>query len=332
MLGLKFLPNEGAVAFQAVEMDLFIVADTVLPKPPEQLEPAFAQATQGAGVAVDLRTFGLVISLRPGALFAARVGPQMNGVAQKLITRPADMGFADLTRLITDGADPGLAQQALRIGEALPRAAQARQQPRPQRLFSAGQGAKNVVIGMGGESLCNPAPIFLDLVLERFEHAHQALSQQAFGCKHRRTRVEGLALRPGGQPLRCGLGPPQLMAMQKFFPLPFAGGLQGAGSGKLFDPGPGEGLGPVLKAFQGQRIIVGQGRLELVDQGRALLDEADLVTTKQTQGAGGLVLGSQGSPSLTVGPQGIGQTPGIVAIGFGAAGHFAFAVTFGLWG
>jgi len=30
------------------------------------------------------------------------------------------------------------------------------------------------------------------------------------------TRVEGLALRPGGQPLRCGLGPPQFMAMQEF--------------------------------------------------------------------------------------------------------------------
>ena len=50
--GLKFLPDEGAVAFQALEMDLFIVAESILPKPPEQLEPAFAQATQGAGVAV----------------------------------------------------------------------------------------------------------------------------------------------------------------------------------------------------------------------------------------------------------------------------------------
>src|SRR5437667_61266 len=249
--GLKFLPDEGAVAFQALEMDLFIVADSILPKPPEQLEPAFAQATQGAGVAVALCTFGLGISLRPRALFAAGVGPQMNGVAQGLITGPAHMSFADLTRLITDRADPGLAQQALRIGEALPRAAQARQEPGPQRLFGAGQGAKNVVIGMGGESLCNPASIFLDLLLERFEHAHQALSQQAFGRNDRRAGVEGLALRPGSQPLRCGLGPPQFMAMQEFFPLPFAGGSQGGGSGKLFDPGPGEGLGPVLKAFQG---------------------------------------------------------------------------------
>jgi len=49
------------------------------------------------------------------------------------------------------------------------------------------------------------------------------------------TRVEGLALRPGGQPLRCGLGPPQFMAMQEFFPLPFcAAARKAVGVGKEF--------------------------------------------------------------------------------------------------
>src|SRR5256885_14151330 len=84
-LGLKFLPDERAMAFEVFEMDLFIVADAVLPKPPEELEPAFAQAAQGAGMVMALRTLGLVISLRPSALFAAGVGPQMHGVAQKVI-------------------------------------------------------------------------------------------------------------------------------------------------------------------------------------------------------------------------------------------------------
>ena len=140
--GLKFLPDERAASFEVFEMDLFVVADAVLPKPPEQLEPAFAQAAQGAGVGVTLRTLGLVIRLRPSARFAAGVGPEMNGVAQKPIAGPADMSFADLTRLVTDRAYPGLTKQALHIGEALPDAAQARQEPRPQRLFGAGKEPK----------------------------------------------------------------------------------------------------------------------------------------------------------------------------------------------
>ena len=68
-MALKFLPDEGAVAFEAFEMDLFIVADAVLPKPPEQFEPAFAQAPQGAGVVMALRTLGLVIGPAPKRTF-----------------------------------------------------------------------------------------------------------------------------------------------------------------------------------------------------------------------------------------------------------------------
>src|SRR5204863_5732846 len=131
--GLKFLPDERAASFEVFEMDLFVVADAVLPKPPEQLEPAFAQAAQGAGVGVTLRTLGLVIRLRPSARFAAGVGPEMNGVAQKPSAGPADMSFAELARLITHRTDPGAAQHALRLGTELAHSAQARQQPRPQR-------------------------------------------------------------------------------------------------------------------------------------------------------------------------------------------------------
>src|SRR5208337_52397 len=52
-------------------------------------------------------------------------------------------------------------------------------------------------------------------------------------------------------------------------------------------------------------------------------------TAEQAQGSGRLVLGTQRPPSLTVGAQGIGQAPGIVAIGLAAAGSFAPTILFG---
>src|SRR5204863_10045064 len=92
--GLKFLPDERAASFEVFEMDLFVVADAVLPKQPEQLEPAFAQAAQGAVVGVTLRTVGSVIRLRPGGRVAAGVGPELNGVAQKRIAGPGETSMA----------------------------------------------------------------------------------------------------------------------------------------------------------------------------------------------------------------------------------------------
>ncbi|MDZ7937292.1 MAG: hypothetical protein U5M53_03010 [Rhodoferax sp.] len=69
----------------------FVVALAILPEAPQDFEPAFAQAAQGAGVIVSLFAFALVIRLGPRAFFAAAVGPQMHGGAQHDIARPAGM-------------------------------------------------------------------------------------------------------------------------------------------------------------------------------------------------------------------------------------------------
>lgn len=64
----------------------------------------------------------------------------------------------------------------------------------------------------------------------------------------------------------------------------------------------------------------------MVDQGCALLDEGDLIATERAQGGGRFVLRQQGLPGVAIGTQGVGQTPGVVAIGLGATGSFAFAI------
>ncbi len=104
---------------------------------------------------------------------------------------------------------------------------------------------------------------------------------------------------------------------------------QSRGRGEAPHKGPGEGFGPFLKAFQRQGIVFAEGRLELVYQGGAVLDEGDLVPAHQAQGQGRLVLGQQGPPGMAVGAQSIGQGPDVVAVGFVAAGRLALAVLLG---
>ena len=119
-----------AVRFEALFMPRRVILVTVLPQPPQDLEPAFAQAAQRAGMVVALLPFALVIRLRPRALLAAAVGPQMDGVPQHRVARPADAGFVQLPALEADRADaiksvaPTLAQtnvaNALTWAQGLP--------------------------------------------------------------------------------------------------------------------------------------------------------------------------------------------------------------------
>ena len=67
--------------FEGVEVFAFVVSGVVLPHAPEQFEPAFAQATEGAGVVVTVVAFGLVIGLGPSAGLTTGVGPEMDGVS-----------------------------------------------------------------------------------------------------------------------------------------------------------------------------------------------------------------------------------------------------------
>ena len=59
----------------------FIIGGMVLPHPPEHLQPALAQAAQGAGMVMAFVTFGLIIGL--GTDLSGECGPFGTGSSQK---------------------------------------------------------------------------------------------------------------------------------------------------------------------------------------------------------------------------------------------------------
>ena len=63
-----------------------------LPHLPEDFEPALTQAAERAGVALPFGAVRLVMGLRPGAGFAAVIGPLMGGAAQSEVLWRAGVG------------------------------------------------------------------------------------------------------------------------------------------------------------------------------------------------------------------------------------------------
>lgn len=310
----------------------FIIDDTVTPQSRQELQPPPAQATQRIGVRVALVAFGLIIDVGPATLLAAFVHPQVHGRAQGPITGPANVGLANLTGLVADRADAGQAKQTVRMGKQVSGRANFPQQPRGQFVFGAGQRAKEVVVGVSGKGLGNLPTVFLELALQAFQHGDQAQGQQAFGGDGGRAGIELLACRPARQPFRSGFRAPEFVDVEEGLPASLACLGQRGRVGKGPHEGPGKGLGPVRKAVQRQGVIFGQGGLELIDQGGALFNQDNLVAAQQAQGGGRRILGLEREPGVAVGAQGISQAPGVVPVGLGAAGGFAFPIAFGRFG
>src|SRR6516162_4733854 len=263
---LKSLPDEGPTLLEALQMLAFVISRVVMPQSPEDLQPAFAQTTQRAGVGMAGTTLGSIVGLSPRATPTALVNPQMDRVAQDSITGPTDVRFAQLARLVAHGTGPGQAQQTIGLRKDLAVGPDLAQQPRPQLLLGAGQRTKDGVIGMSLKGLGDSTPIFIDLVLQALEHCRQAQRQEAFGADRRRTGIELLSVRPGLQTLGRRLGAPQSVDMQEFLTAALTCLDQGGGRREGLHEGPGKGFGPVVEAFQGQRVVLRQGGLELVDQ------------------------------------------------------------------
>ena len=112
------------------------------------LEQSLAQTAQSAGVAHTALAFGLIVGLSPDGGFAKAIGPEVDGMAQKFITSPAGLGFADLPGLVLDRCGAGKALEHIVITVTLGIAPNGGQQPRRQDLFGTGQAAKEVMIGM----------------------------------------------------------------------------------------------------------------------------------------------------------------------------------------
>ena len=65
------LEQPGAVGELVLGVQLGVVAGAGLPHFPKDLQPALAEAAQGAGMGLSAVARGFVIDLRPTALFAA---------------------------------------------------------------------------------------------------------------------------------------------------------------------------------------------------------------------------------------------------------------------
>ena len=117
--------------------------------------------------------------------------------------------------------------------------------------------------------------------------------------------------------------------MEELLPLAFAGAGQVMGRGEGQDEFPCAALGPVVEGGDGGGIILVQGGLELVDQGRALRDERDFIAAEQAQLVGERILRAQRTPAVPVGAQGVGEAEGVEAIGLAAGGSLAVAEAFG---
>ena len=231
-------------------------------------------------MAFAFRAFLSVVNIGPGTNPEGALGPKMDGVAQNFVALVADVNPVNLAGLETDRSGAGDALQRFGVREAPGIAADFAQQPRSQSLGRARQRAKQVMVGMLFKERLDLLSVLVQLELQGVEQPGQAEGQQTFGRGHRRRAAELAGVLEDFHPFGRRFRPPQLLGVEEFFPAPPAGVGQFFRGGKLDDKVPAKGLRPILERFERRRIILDQGLLELVDQGGALLDQADLVATQ----------------------------------------------------
>src|SRR4029079_3897012 len=83
------LKTPGAVGELVFHVPVGIVARALLPHLPDDFKPALRQRAQGLSVGFAALAQGVVIGLRPSALFAALVGKEVQRVTQAAIACPA---------------------------------------------------------------------------------------------------------------------------------------------------------------------------------------------------------------------------------------------------
>jgi hypothetical protein len=139
------------------------------------------------------------------------------------------------------------------------------------------------MVGRLFKERCDLLAVLVQLALQGVEQLGQTDGQQALGRGHRRGTAEWAGVLEDFHPLGGRFRPPQLLGVEEFSPTSPASGRQLLGGGELEDKVPAKRLGPILEGLEGRWIILAQGLLELVDQGGALLDQAQLVTAQQLQ-------------------------------------------------
>src|ERR1043166_2603863 len=167
-----------------------------------------------------------------------------------------------------------------------------------------------------------------DLLLQKAQHFAQTQGELTFSLGNGIRGFELIGLGKDGQTLLSGFRSPKLVSVQEFLPTALARFDQDWGSGKLNDEVPSKGAGPIVKGFERSRIVFNQSLLKFVDQEGALLNQAAFILAQEAQVLGQWIHRLKGLPAVAVHAQGVSQAPSIEVIGLGAAGSFAFTVTF----
>ena len=272
-----------------------------------------------------------VIILRgPGGLSPAFIRKEIHRVAEVFVAAAADIHFVDLPGLIAHRCRARHALQALRVFVKRAITADLAEQTRPQLRSGPWQRAEKVTVGMTLKKGLDALAIDIQLALEHAELPATRHGQQAFGRDKGGIAFPLPGVFKSRNAFLAGLRAVEPVTVEELFPLALACLFQRPGVREGFDESPCARIDPVVKGFQGGGIVFVQGLLELVDEGRALLNEGDFVPAEDAQFGQDRVRGRESPPSVPVHAQRVGQSPRIVTIRFISAAALALPVAFGI--
>ena len=307
----------------------FVVGRFGLEHLPKDFEPALSQTAKRTGVRHFLLAFLLVVGFGPDTVGAAEVDPEMDRGSQEFVAGASDSDFVHLAGFEGDGSRAGHTLKFLSGRESLGISRTLGEHAWGEFIAEAWQGTEQFMVGVLIEQFADSAAVEPQLLFEGEQLFGQCDGQAALGCGDGRGSSKALGRRKDLQAFAVGLGPSQAAALEELLPTFFAGTDQLLGGGELDDKLPSGGQSPVVEGLASCRIILVDRLLKLVDQGRSLFNERDLVATEQSEFLDERIVGLERPPGVTIEAQGVGQTPGIDKVVFHPCRHLAFAIACG---
>lgn len=311
-------------------VDFGVVWGVGLPHFPDDFQPSLAQASQGLCMTFSPFPQRVIILRGPGGLSPAFISKEIHRVAQVFVATSSDIHFVDLPGLVAHRCRARHALQALRVFVKRAITADLAEQTRPELRSGPWQRAEKVAVGMTLKKGLDALAIDIKLALEHAELPAARHCQQAFGRDKGGIAFPLPGVFKSRDALLAGLGAIEPVAVEELFPLAPACLFQRPGVREGFDESPCARIDPVVKGFQGGGIVFVQGLLELVDEGRALLNEGDFVPAEDAQFGQDRVCGPEGPPTVSIHTQRVGQSPSVVTIRFVSAAALALPVAFGI--
>src|SRR5579872_3604821 len=173
-----------------------VVGGLVLPAVPDDEQPGAGEDADGVGVVVASGAGAVVEVGGPGACVAGVAGEVGDGVAELLVTGPAEGDGAYFAGLAGGGRGAGEAGEGLGGGEPGAAVADPGEQAGGADGSRAGQRGEDVRVGVQGELLADLLGQCLDLAGQDDQDGVQGAGDAGVG----QALVAGGAARRGGQP------------------------------------------------------------------------------------------------------------------------------------